>query len=46
MMPFKATQKGDKFKFLILNRVSVGVEMTFIEGYCYSLCYNFKHLPD
>ena len=25
MMPFKATQKGDKFKFLILDRVSVGV---------------------
>lgn len=29
MMPFKATQKGNKFKFLILNRVSVGVENDF-----------------
>ena len=29
MMPFKATQKGDKFKFLILNRVSVGVGNDF-----------------
>ena len=30
MMPFnKATQKGDKFKFLILDRVSVGVGNDF-----------------
>ena len=30
MMLFKATQKGDKFKFLILNRVSQSVsEKTF-----------------
>ena len=29
MMPFKAAQKGNKFKFLILNRVSVGVENDF-----------------
>ena len=32
MMPFKATQKGDKFKFLILNRVSVGVGNDFYRG--------------
>ena len=44
-MPFKATQKGDKFKFLSLEFLSVS-EMTFNEGYCYSLCYNFTHLPD
>ena len=29
MMPFKATQNGDKFKFLILNRVSGGVGNDF-----------------
>ena len=29
MMPFKATQKGNKFKFLILNRVSVSVANDF-----------------
>ena len=29
MMPFKATQKGRKFKFLIVNRVSVGVGNDF-----------------
>ena len=30
MMPFnKATQKGDKFKFLILDGVSVGVGNDF-----------------
>ena len=29
MMPFKATQKGNKFEFLILNRVSVSVGNDF-----------------
>ena len=35
-MPFKATQK----EFLSVS------EMTFNEGYCYSLSYSFTHLPD
>ena len=29
MMPFKAIQKGNKCKFLILNRVSVSVGNDF-----------------
>lgn len=29
MMPFKATQKGNKVKFLILNRLSVSVGNDF-----------------
>ena len=29
MMPFKAIQKGNKFKFLILNRVSFSVGNDF-----------------